>query len=491
MTLGLLTAVDHRHEADLVAALEGSNDVRVVRRCADAAELVSVAAAGTGDVAVVSVTFRGIDRELLRTLAGHGVRVVGMCERSDEPGERVLRQLGVARVVHPDTPPEEIVAALAVDEGGQGPAPTTPATAVTTPGGDAHPAGRLGAAPGVGASSRGGAHHPGSVPSPSGSGATGPEAPLGAGGDAGGGARPSDSPHPDGGVAEPAQPGEPRRPGIVIAVWGPVGSPGRTTLAVNLAAELAAAGTATLLVDADTWGASVGQVLGLLDEAPGLAAATRLSEQGALDVAALARVAPEVAPRLRVLTGLPRADRWPEARAGAVGDLLAVARHLVEVVVVDCGFAVEDDEELSYDTVAPRRNAATLTVLERADQVVLVGAADPVGLQRLARAAEELGSRTSGIRTVVVNKVRASVDGPGPERAITQVLSRFSGLTDLTFLPWAPAECDLALWEGRTLADVAPEGALVREVRRLAGRLVPGAVTRSPSRRRRRAPEPV
>ena len=58
--------------------------------------------------------------------------------------------------------------------------------------------------------------------------------------------------------------------------------------------------------------------------------------------------------------------------------------------VVDTGFALERDEELSYDTMAPRRNGATLSALEAADVVLAVGAADPVGMQRLVRGLGEL-----------------------------------------------------------------------------------------------------
>ena len=134
-------------------------------------------------------------------------------------------------------------------------------------------------------------------------------------------------------------------------------------MATTLAAEVAARGAEVLLVDADTYGGCIAQTLGLLDEAPGIAAACRGAEQGTLDLPVLAGLAPEVVPGLRVLTGLPKAERWTEVRAAALERVLELSRSLVSIVVVDCGFCLEDDEELSYDTVAPRRNEATLTSL--------------------------------------------------------------------------------------------------------------------------------
>ena len=59
--------------------------------------------------------------------------------------------------------------------------------------------------------------------------------------------------------------------------------PGRTLVAANIAGELAAEGQSVLLVDADSYGASVAALLGLLDEAAGLAQACRLADQGLLD----------------------------------------------------------------------------------------------------------------------------------------------------------------------------------------------------------------
>ena len=72
-------------------------------------------------------------------------------------------------------------------------------------------------------------------------------------------------------------------------MWGPTGGPGRTTVAVGVSDEAARLGVNSLLVDADVYGGVVAQVLGLLDESPGIAAACRLASNGTLDVSELSR----------------------------------------------------------------------------------------------------------------------------------------------------------------------------------------------------------
>src|SRR3954452_7970676 len=121
---------------------------------------------------------------------------------------------------------------------------------------------------------------------------------------------------------------------------------------------------------------------------------------------ALAELAVRVRPGLRVLTGIARAERWPELRPSALEVVLGLARSLAAYVVIDCAFGLERDEELSYDTVAPRRNGATLAALDAADTVVAVAAGDPVGLQRYVRALAELAEILPGCTQVtVVNRV--------------------------------------------------------------------------------------
>jgi MinD-like ATPase involved in chromosome partitioning or flagellar assembly len=405
VTRQVIAALAASWESELVAAVEATAGYTVARRCADLADLLAAAAAGHGEIALVSADLRALDRPALHELASHGVEAAGVVGPGDEPGERRLRQLGLEVVLRADLPSHEIDDALDALEAlhlGQ-----------LDPGRDA--------------------------------------------GDAGDRDRDRDR---DRGVAPPTL-------ATVIAVWGPTGAPGRTTVAVNLAAELALR-EPTLLVDLDTYGASVAQALGLLDEAPGVAAAARAADQGGLDLAGLARVAPEVSPGLRVLTGLPRAARWTELRAPSVAHVLATARGLARFVVVDCGFAIEDDEELSYDTLAPRRNAATLTALEEADKLVVVGTADPIGLQRLVRAVQDLGSVPSPTARVVVNRVRGTSVGPRPEHRIAEALARFAGMDDLAFLPLDQSTTDAALFAGTTLAELAPQSGLRRAISSLA-----------------------
>ena len=463
----VLTALGHRWESAVATALEGVRGVVVSRRCADVPELLSVAEAGLGDTAVVSSDLRGLDLSVVDRLRSHRIRVIGVHPPDDEQSERRLRQLTVSTTLPVDAGPDRWAACLDED-------PTLDDLEAALAGGVAEPTpdGASGAS-GVDAAHQAAV---GAAPSeddrPGGAdGATGwlPSGALPEGNTSSAGA--SD---PRGRSSRQGH-GAPRGPerAPVVAVWGPTGAPGRTVLATTLAAEVASRGVEVLLVDADTYGGCVAQSLGLLDEAPGIAAATRAADQGLLDLPMLARVAPEVVPGLRVLTGLPKAERWPEVRAAALERVLDLSRSLVGVVVVDCGFCLEDDEELSYDTSAPRRNEATLTSLAASDLVVAVGGADPVALQRFVRGLQELGTVPSGDPVPVVNRVRAGAVGSRPESRIADSLLRFAGLDSVRFVPDDPATLDAALLAGRSVVEHAPDSPVRRAVADLASAVLP------------------
>lgn len=259
-------------------------------------------------------------------------------------------------------------------------------------------------------------------------------------------------------------------PGAMVAVWGPTGAPGRTTVAIGVAAELAHRGVETFLADVDGFGGAVAQHLGVLDEMSGLLAAARLANAGQLDRARLSSIARAVNPALRVLTGLPRADRWAEVRDGAFEQLLELSRTLARYVVLDTAFSLEEDADPSFGAGAPQRTAMTRMSLEQADEVVVVGSADPVGLARLARGLVELLEVVPGGRLrVVVNRARPSL-GWG-ETEVRAMVEGFVVPESMHFLPDDRTTADRALMTGNSLVELG-DSALRRGVSELVDALV-------------------
>jgi Flp pilus assembly CpaE family ATPase len=257
-------------------------------------------------------------------------------------------------------------------------------------------------------------------------------------------------------------------------------------VALGLASELAGNGVSTLLVDADSYGGAIGQLVGLLEEAPGLAAAARAANQGTLDVPRLAVLCRDLGGGLRVLPGIARPSRWPELRPASVEVVLSLARRLASFVVVDCGFCLETDEELSFDTAAPRRNGSTLAVLQAADVVVAVASAEPIGLVRFVRGMSDLREVTPGVEPwVVVNRLRGSVVGGDARREVARALVRHVGIEPVALVPYDLAAFDAAQAAGQLVRDIAPNSPARLAVRDLATRVAGRAV--APGRRRRSA----
>lgn len=405
MSIPVVTVGQSRE--DLVGGLERLHGpVTVVRRCAELTELMAACQSGLARAAVVAEGSEELTSSLVDRLGAVGVVIVALTDSSEETAR--LKAIGV----------------------------TTALSGVDS----AALAGRISDA--VAQWSR-----PGSRPT-------------------------ADSGFADTGAAIRTLPGaddavaaESSGGGQIIAVWGPAGAPGRTLVAANMAGELAAAGNSVLLIDADSYGASVAGLIGLLDESAGLAQACRLADLGQLDAGALLKVATPVALKsgtLRVLTGITRADRWTELRASALGVVFEKAREIADYVVVDTGFCLETDEELSFDTMAPRRNAATLRSLELADTVYAVGAADSIGVPRLVRGLSELEAAVPhAAPKVILNKVRSAAVGRFPERQLREAWERYGPAKAVSaFLPSDSAASDSALLSGSLLLEAAPESGL-------------------------------
>ncbi len=407
-------------EAGLVAALDANPAVQVARRCVDVVDLLAAAAAGLGRVALVAAELRRLDADAVDRLVAAEVAVVGVARRGDSEAEQRLSALGVDYMV-PDDADIGVIAGVLAEAAG----------AIAARDQQQPRTGRMFGDP-----------------------ATSMAIPPGAG--------------------DQLDTATSSRHGRVVAVWGPTGAPGRTTVAINLADELARRGLSSLLVDADVYGGTIAAELGLLDESPGLAAACRLAAGTKLSGATLAGLCWQLSAELRVLTGIPLAARWTELRTSAVASVLGAARQLADVTVVDCGFCLETDEELSFDSLAPRRNGATLAVLDDADEVLVVGAADPVGMQRLVRGLSELRDAEVGTAPkVVLNKVRRGVVPGDPRAELVGALELFSALTPTALLPYDRESLDVALATGRSLGEARPSSPLRKAIAELAARLTP------------------
>mgnify|MGYP003376950484 CR=1 FL=1 len=176
-----------------------------------------------------------------------------------------------------------------------------------------------------------------------------------------------------------------------------------------------------------------------------------------------------------VLTGLPRPDRWPELRPASLEALFETARSLADLVVVDVGPSLGLDDDVALDVLAPRRDAAALTALDVADALVVVGAAEPLGVLRLVRGLAEVREGWPALApTVVLTRVRRAAVGGDPAAHLLPLLARHSGVGEAVLVPDDRAAFDGAQLAGSTLAEHAPGSPARLVLRRLAATFVPG-----------------
>lgn len=409
-------------EATLVRGLQRRElGVEVLRRCVDHGELVGIALRERPRAAIVSAELPWLDRELVGTLHDAGVTVIAV---ESVPGMRPLERMGVTHRFDPSAGAESVVALLARLAPERGPV---------------HRGGAVNGGAANGGAANGmsnGAANPGYAQGGHGpSGSSGPPT-TGAGGSG---------------------------QGALVAVWGGAGSPGRTSVAVHVAVELAAQGTRVALIDGDCWAASMAQLLGIA-ESPSVTKAARLASDGWPE--SLATCLQDGPSGVRVLAGLPRADLWPEVRERAWRGVLDEARAQADTVVIDLAASIEEDEELSFDRVPYRRNLMTRVALEEADQIVFVVDANPIGVRRAIFAHRGLVEGLPRSVERIVTLLNRAPTGAKLRGQLGDELARWCELKPSVFLP-VEAAFGRSCWEGRPLHDIAPKSKWLRDLRDL------------------------
>lgn len=235
----------------------------------------------------------------------------------------------------------------------------------------------------------------------------------------------------------------------VIAVSGPHGSTGKTTVSINLALELAADRAKVLLIDGDVLGGSIANHF-LLSELPaGLPGAIRIANQNRFDLDQLDRLSVAVSKStLRIMPGFSSSPDL-ETPEHAIAQILEVAKTGFDYTVVDLG-------SIEIARAALTHQLFTETVFTVSDCKLLVCLADPIGIFRLL-ATEQKFCELGEDSILVMNRVRNSVI-TSAKREIAITLQRLSQFEVASYLPDDPQQIDQAIKTGVPAVSLSRAG---------------------------------
>jgi MinD-like ATPase involved in chromosome partitioning or flagellar assembly len=237
-------------------------------------------------------------------------------------------------------------------------------------------------------------------------------------------------------------------PPVVIAVTSPHGSTGKTTVAINIALELAAEKARVLLIDGDIQGPAVANHFALTQQPAGLQAALRIASQQRFDFEQLERLSFQFQKStLRIMPGSQNFSSQPFDQE-SVANLLETARSGYEFTVIDLG-------SLSGDGSGAQAEL-TNAIISLADRTVIVCLADPIGIFRLL-GIENLIAASSKPVDLVMNRVRNSVIASA-RREIAITLQRLSALEPKAYLPDDPQHIDQAVRTGVPATSLSRTG---------------------------------
>lgn len=210
---------------------------------------------------------------------------------------------------------------------------------------------------------------------------------------------PQPAPAAGGGAAAPARPASSTReagePGRVVAVFGPKGGVGRTTLAVNLAVAAATElGQTTCLVDASFQFGDIGVLLNLNPKNKSIADVIPELEHG--DIESLDPFVINHSAGIKVLLAPPSPEMAELITPAGAKRMIEALRGANDLVVVDCMSTFND---------------TTLAILDLADTVLTMLSLEITSIKNIRlflEVADQLGYGTDKIR-LVLNRADSSL----------------------------------------------------------------------------------
>lgn len=253
--------------------------------------------------------------------------------------------------------------------------------------------------------------------------------------------------------------------GLFLPVWGPLGSAGKSTLALNLAYEFAELGKRVLLIDLDTYVPSMNQLLPISKPTSGLAGVARLIRQGRFSFEELDRLSIQIIHKrnkFRLLTGLASSARWPEVTPETLQQLIKLATLYFDVVIADLASPIEDN--LVGSEYVTKRNSVARTALQLADLVLVVLSGSQSFLARYLACVNEL-DELQKTRLILVNRSE-------PKQSLSRALVELTGERIFATIPNDEPSLQLAESQLLPLAVARRKSAARNAITALAHKLL-------------------
>jgi hypothetical protein len=227
-------------------------------------------------------------------------------------------------------------------------------------------------------------------------------------------------------------------PGLVC-VWGTNGSPGRSSVAINLSFSLASKNFPTLLVDLDAIVPSLAPALGLVSEVPGVSSLVHDALKGRLSQESIEKNVIEVNPGLHVLTGISNPKRWPELRTEGLIQVLKLCSQMYANIICDLSAVLPESTDSSLNDVDIfRRFDHIPKVLEISSRNIFVLSATPLSLIRASEALEALHEINKSEPLIILNKINEINLGQKYESTVEAILGRWVNSGSIYRIPDRP-----------------------------------------------------
>lgn len=227
--------------------------------------------------------------------------------------------------------------------------------------------------------------------------------------------------------------------GQTLSFGATPGSPGATSLAINVAFELALAKHKVCVLDFDFHSPNLLATLAQESITAGLMGAKRLLSQQRLTGDELNRFLMVLnfdGTKVSVLPGLgsPAKETTPLDVDSATA-LIALAKSQFDYVLIDVGDLTRNLE-------------FSEGILKSVDLSFLICAGDPIGVRRFLWLKQRLDETALESAQLIVNRVRESVLGSNPKRQLADTLWRLANTEVCAFLPNDSLAFDQALLDG-------------------------------------------